>query len=146
MKRHLTTFKTGSHTVTGTRLLTFVTFTGSFTIAGAMSRTPPKRKSPGPRRPARRVPLCQGSLLLCLWAALAWPELVLHVSTAGSGLMLNSGLLLGPLFALVPALLMAALCGSLPRRWRNYLAALLYSLLTLVFTLSMFLLLLLTNL
>ena len=97
-----------------------------------MSRTPPKRKSPGPRRPARRVPLCQGSLLLCLWAALAWPELVLHVSTAGSGLMLNSGLLLGPLFALVPALLMAALCGSLPRRWHNYLAALLYSLLTLL--------------
>ena len=97
-----------------------------------MSRTPPKRKSPGPRRPARRVPLCQGSLLLCLWAALAWPELVLHVSTAGSGLLLNSGLLLGPLFALVPALLLAALCGSLPRRWHNYLAALLYSLLTLL--------------
>jgi len=58
---------------------------------------------------------------------------VLHLSTSkSSDLLLNSGLLLGPLFALVPALLMFAVCTSLPRRIHNYCAALVYSLLCLV--------------
>ena len=72
-------------------------------------------------------------LLLFLWGALAFPELVLHLTTAkSSDLMLNSGLLLGPIFALLPAVLMFCLCASLPRRWQNYTAALLYTLLCLL--------------
>ena len=90
-----------------------------------MSKSSPKFA----RQPARPVPLCQGALLLVLWLALALPELVLHFSTASSGLLFNSGLVLGPLFALPPALLMAALCNSLRRRWHNFTVALVYSLL-----------------
>ena len=97
-----------------------------------MSKSSSRRKSPGPRHPARALPFCQGALLVYLWLALALPELVLHFSTAGPGLLFNSGLLLGPVFALVPALLMAALCNSLPRRRHNYTAALVYSLLCLL--------------
>ena len=84
-------------------------------------------------KPSAELPKGQVFLLLYLWLALALPELVLHISTAGSGLMFNSGLLLGPLFALVPALLMTALCSALPRRWQNYTAALVYSLLCWLF-------------
>ena len=73
-----------------------------------------------------------GHPLFLLWLALAFPELVLHFSTAGPGLLFNSGLLLAPLFALLPATVMYALCTSLPRRWQNYTAALIYSLLCLV--------------
>ena len=72
-------------------------------------------------------------LALFLWGALAFPELVLHLTTAKStDLMLNSGLLLGPAFAVLPAALMFVLCTSLPRRWQNYGCALIYSLLSLV--------------
>ena len=72
-------------------------------------------------------------LLLFLWIALALPELVLHLSTSKStNLMLNSGLMLGPVFAVLPAMLMFCLCTSLPRRWQNYGCALLYSVLSLV--------------
>ena len=68
------------------------------------------------------------SLLFFLWAALAFPELVLHLSTAKSGEMLfNSGLLLGPVFAVLPAFLVFALCTSLPRRRTNRLIAILYT-------------------
>ena len=72
-------------------------------------------------------------LALFLWAALAFPELVLHLTTAKSSeLLLNSGLLLGPVFAVLPAALMTVLCASLPRRWQNFCAALVYSLLSLL--------------
>ena len=68
------------------------------------------------------------SLLFFLWAALAFPELVLHLSTAKSGEMLfNSGLLLGPVFAVLPAFLVFALCTSLPRRRTNRLIAIVYT-------------------
>ena len=79
----------------------------------------------------RQTPLWP--LPLFLWSALAFPELVLHVTTAGSlDLLLNSGLLLGPVFAVLPAMLMALLCTSLPRRWQNYVCAVIYSLLSLL--------------
>ena len=81
--------------------------------------------------PERQTPLWR--LPLFLWGALAFPELVLHVTTAGSlDLLLNSGLLLGPVFAVLPAMLMALLCTSLPRRWQNYICAVIYSLLSLL--------------
>ena len=97
-----------------------------------MSKPPAKRSSPGPKHPARPVPICQWALLFRLWLALALPELVLHLCTASPGLLFSSGVLLGPLFALPPALVMAVLCSCLPRRWQNYTAALLYSLLCLL--------------
>ena len=86
-----------------------------------------------PAKPSAEPPKGQVFLLLYLWLALALPELVLHISTAGPGLLMSSGLLLGPLFALVPALLMTILCSSLPRRGYNYAAALVYSLLCWLF-------------
>ena len=79
-----------------------------------------------PRVPWWRLPLF-------LWSALAFPELVLHLTTAKSlDLLLNSGLLLGPVFAALPAAVMFVLCTSLPRRWLNYGCALIYSLLSLL--------------
>lgn len=79
----------------------------------------------------RQAPLWM--LALFLWGALAFPELILHLTTAKStDLLLNSGLLLAPAFAVLPAMLMAVLCTSLPRRWLNYGCALLYSLLSLL--------------
>ena len=97
-------------------------------------RRPPARKKPAPA-PKKKQPVRKSapqkrrhSLLLYLWIALALPELVLHLSTAKSNdLLLNSGLLLGPVFAFLPACLMFALCTSLPRRGQNYFAALVYS-------------------
>ena len=97
-----------------------------------------KTQSQGKAAPARKPQPApeaarHSSLLLYLWAALALPELVLHLSTAKSAdLLFNSGLLLGPVFAAVPALVMFAVCTSLPRRIHNFCAALLYSLLCLV--------------
>ena len=79
----------------------------------------------------RQAPLWM--LPLFLWAALAFPELILHLTTAKStDLLLNSGLLLGPAFAVLPAAVMYLLCSSLPRRWQNFLCALIYSLLSLL--------------
>ena len=85
------------------------------------ARRPPARKKPAPA-PKKKQPVRKSapqkrrhSLLLYLWIALALPELVLHLSTAKSNdLLLNSGLLLGPVFAFLPACLMFALCTSLP--------------------------------
>ena len=84
---------------------------------------PVKKKSP---HPVRKKP--PRSLLVYLWLALAVPELVLHLATAKSGdLLLNSGLVLSAVFALVPGFLMFVLCTSLPRPGANYAAALVYS-------------------
>lgn len=82
-----------------------------------------------PNTPARNQPRRKyGSLLLHLWIALAFPELVLHLATAKSAdLLLNSGLLLGPLFAVLPAAVLFAVCTSLPRKKHNYFATLLYT-------------------
>ena len=65
------------------------------------------------------------SLVFYLWIALALPELILHLSTAKSSeMLLNSGLLLGPLFALLPAAVMFALCTSLGKKANHALAVL----------------------
>ena len=65
--------------------------------------------------------------MLYLWAALAFPELVLHLSTAKSGdLLFSSGLLLAPIFAILPAFVLYAVCTSLAKS-ANYMVALLYS-------------------
>ena len=73
------------------------------------------------------------SLVLYLWAALAFPELVLHLSTAkSSDLLFNSGLLLGPLFALLPAFVVFALCTSLSKG-SNHALTILYSGLSFLF-------------
>ena len=85
--------------------------------------TAPRKNTPAPRNPRRR------SLLMFLWLALAVPELVLHLATAKSAdLLLNSGLILGPLFALVPACILFVLCTTMLSRMKNYLAALIYTL------------------
>ena len=87
------------------------------------SRPPVKKAAPQQTRkpqPARKPPQKTkapqrryGSLVLFLWAALAFPELVLHLSTAKSGdLMMNSGLVLGPVFAILPACILFAVCTS----------------------------------
>ena len=91
------------------------------------NRTESAPKKPAPQAKAK----CPRSLLLHLWLALALPELVLHLATAKSGdLLINSGLILSAVFALVPALVVFVLCTSLRKKWANYAAALVYSLLS----------------
>ena len=75
-------------------------------------RQPPKPQSG--KQPVKQPQRRYSSLLLYLWIALAFPELVLHLSTAKSSEMLfNSGLLLGAVFAVLPAAVLFALCTSL---------------------------------
>ena len=93
-----------------------------------------KRKST-PRKTPKLPQLRRGFFVLLplLWAALAVPELILHLATAKTGeMILNSGLLLAPLFALVPASLVCALCTSLRRRG-NITVALIYGSLSFLF-------------
>lgn len=60
-------------------------------------------------------------LLAGLWLALAWPEAALHLATAqGESTLWNSGLTLGILFALVPALVLWAATLVLPWRRGNF--------------------------
>ena len=74
--------------------------------------------------------------MLYLWAALAFPELVLHLATAKSAdLLFSSGLLLGPIFAILPGLVLYAVCTSLSRS-ANYTVTLLYSLVMYLFCAS----------
>ncbi len=73
------------------------------------------------RRPGWRLPLF-------LWLCLAVPEVLLHIATAKTGaLMFNSGLLLGPVFALLPAMLSYFLCTVFAKRWQNFTVAVLYA-------------------
>ena len=59
-------------------------------------------------------------LLPLLWLAGALPELILHIDTAlNPETFWNSGLLTGPLFALVPALIVFALICFIPKRGVN---------------------------
>ena len=88
---------------------------------------PPVKKAPPTVKKAPQKQRKYGSLVLYLWAALAFPEVVLHLSTAKSGdLLMNSGLFLGPLFAALPAFLIFAICTSLSRG-ANYAVTVLYS-------------------
>ena len=94
--------------------------------ASQQPRRPQNGKKPqhkGQKAPQRSY----GSLVLFLWIALAFPELVLHLSTAKSGdLLFNSGLVLGPVFAALPAFVIFALGTSLSRS-ANYALTLIYT-------------------
>jgi hypothetical protein len=93
-------------------------------------RTSVRRKTrtvPQNRKVSAKSRQKYNTLALYLWTALAFPELVLHFSTPKSrDMMMNSGLLLGPLFALLPALLVFVLCISMPKR-ANHAVTLVYS-------------------
>ncbi len=107
------------------------------------SGRPAQQRSPAPRKTGQRQPPARqhhppqhrrySSLLLYFWLSLAFPELVLHLSTAKNlSMLLNPGLLLGPLFALLPAVVCFVICTSLGSRGLNYTVALLFSLLWLL--------------
>ena len=88
-----------------------------------------RKDAPASRKPqpaAKQPPRQQKhhrSLFFYLWAALAFPELILHLSTAkSSDLLFNSGLLLGPLLALLPAAVIFFLCTSLGKKGNHALA------------------------
>lgn len=79
-------------------------------------------------RAPRRVDLPQAWLLPLLWLAGALPELVVHIDTATNRqTLLNSGLPLSMLFALVPALVVFALTCLIPRRRVNLALVIAYS-------------------
>ncbi len=77
--------------------------------------------------PLRR---CRGLWLAMLLLSGAWPELVLHLVTARTAAtLLNPGLLLAPVFGLVPGLLLYAVCRHIPSRGVNMGLTIVYSLL-----------------
>ena len=99
--------------------------------SNSSSRPPVKRSTGGGSSQTQRRSFASkrkyGSLMMFLWVALAFPELVLHLATAKSGDMLfSSGLLLGPIFAILPTLVLYVVCTSLAKS-ANYTVALLYS-------------------
>ena len=72
-------------------------------------------------------------LLLYLWLAAALPELILHGSACKSwGAFFSPGLILAPLFALVPAMLLFILCTAIPAPRVNFGITIGYSALTLL--------------
>ena len=69
-------------------------------------------------------------LLPILWLSGAIPEIVLHISTAtGPGTLLNSGMILGALFAIVPGLIVFTLISLIPSRKWNLAICITYSVL-----------------
>ena len=99
-------------------------------------KKPPVKKQPVKQPPKQQTQRRYSSLLFYLWIALAFPELVLHLSTAKSGeLLFNSGLLLGAVFAALPAAVMFFLCTSLSKGL-NRLLTVLYSALAFLFCAS----------
>lgn len=67
-------------------------------------------------------------LLLFLWIASALPELVLHLSTADDGAsLINAGLYISALFAIVPALVVFAVVCLIPNRKVNLGICIAYS-------------------
>ena len=59
-------------------------------------------------------------LLLILWAASVLPEIVLHIATAADeASLINAGLLISALFAIVPALIVFAIISLIPNRKVN---------------------------
>ncbi len=94
------------------------------------------KKQPVKQPPKQQTQRRYSSLLFYLWIALAFPELVLHLSTAKSSeLLLNSGLLLGAVFAALPAAVMFFLCTSLGKGLNRFLTVL-YSALAFLFCAS----------
>ena len=67
-------------------------------------------------------------LLLLLWLSSVIPELVLHIATATNKItLLNSGLILGALFAILPSFLVFALISLIPWRKVNVTISIVYS-------------------
>ena len=80
------------------------------------------------RASVRLIPWHQGWLLLFLWLAGALPELVVHIDTAlNPETFWNSGLITGPLFALVPDLIVFAITCFIPKRGFNVTLTIAYS-------------------
>ena len=85
----------------------------------------PVKKAPVKQQSRQQPRRSYSSLLFYLWIALAFPELVLHLSTAKSGeMLLNSGLLLGAVFAVLPAAVVFVLGTSLSKGLNRALAVL----------------------
>ena len=77
--------------------------------------------------PERRM-LNHWWLLLFIWAASAIPELVLHLSTANDkASLVNAGLYISLLFAIVPALVLFTIVSLIPNRKVNITICILYS-------------------
>ncbi len=78
------------------------------------------RVSPLQRR-LRRFRRNRFWLLLYLWVAALLPEGILRIATSGSiRAFFRSGLILGPLFSLVPALIVFILCTAIPMPGINF--------------------------
>lgn len=100
---------------------------------------PGQRERPSPVRPRKRQetrfqrffrPIRRNRfwLLLYLWIAAALPELTLHCASAQSwNSLISPGLILGPLFALAPALAFFILCTALPKPTVSYWISVGYS-------------------
>ncbi len=84
--------------------------------AAAEAQEPPRN----PRRKSRKKYWNRSFLLLYLFLAAALPELLLHVSTATEGNLLNSGLFLSVLFAAVPALIVYGITLLIPNKKVNF--------------------------
>ena len=66
-------------------------------------------------------------LLVFLWLASIIPEIVLHIATAtGKATLINSGLILGALFAIVPAFIVFTLISLMPWRKVNIAVSIFY--------------------
>lgn len=80
------------------------------------------------KTPRRNAELSQWYLLPILWFCGAIPELVLHIATATTkATMLNSGMLLGALFAILPSFLIFALISLIPWRKVNLTICIVFS-------------------
>lgn len=79
-------------------------------------------------RSRRKIHFSHWWLLLALWLAGAVPEVVLHIASAkNSATMLNSGMLLGLLFAIVPGLVVFTLISIIPKKGINLAFCITYS-------------------
>lgn len=98
---------------------------------GRTPATPPAEPRPAaanPRRRKRQTPPRYDQLLAVLWAAVAVPELILHISTAqGVTSFFSSGLILSLLFAAVPALIVWAVMLVVPKPKINFIIVLVFS-------------------
>ncbi len=85
--------------------------------------------------PSERPMLNDWWLLLFLWAASAIPELVLHLSTANDkASLLNAGLYISLLFAIIPAMIVFAIVSLIPKRKVNIAICIFYSILYALFS------------
>lgn len=88
-------------------------------------------------RKKRKKYLNRWYLLLAVWLAGFFPELVLHIATAtGPKTLFNPGLVMPLLFSGVPVLLLFALTLVIPSRRANHILLTVYSALVLVFCAS----------